>query len=289
MDFKNDLVTKLITLALDEDVSSDDVTSKTFVDPGELGIGTINLKQDGVVCGLPLVERISEIFSGHNLRIEPVVTDGTFLSSGTVLTRIHGPMTTLLTLERIYLNFIQRLSGIATLTAEFVSVAGKNIILDTRKTTPGLRLLEKYAVVCGGGRNHRMNVSEMILVKNNHIDAVDGDFILLKKKLDARTSLVPLEVEVRGQKELEDALSILKPQIVMLDNYSNKDIEDAVGYTRANAPETKIEVSGGMNRERVEWLATKFEDLYISIGALTTQATNIDISMKIEHAPSSSL
>jgi nicotinate-nucleotide pyrophosphorylase (carboxylating) len=287
MDFLAPQIEQLIRLALEEDAPNGDITSELLKDKEKSATGTIIVKQPGIICGLPLLGRIIDIYlqknsSASEMVVTYLVNEGHFCVERTSVATITGSIKNILTLERIFLNFLQRLSGIATLTRSYVLEAKGNSILDTRKTTPGHRLLEKYAVTVGGGKNHRMNLSDMILIKNNHIDSVGGDFSMLSEMLrSVPHPYIPVEVEVRNHEELEKTILHLKPQRIMLDNFNDDQIVSAVTYIRATAPHIDIELSGGMNRERIKTLSTLVQGVYISVGALTTQAQNIDISMSI--------
>ena len=277
--FDSPLIDRLIDLALDEDVGGGDITSALSIPSSLLGSGAILAKESFVFCGGALVERIFAAMKCEVLTSD-LVPDGTRVEPGRILGTIAGSVRGLLAGERTVLNFLQRLSGIATHTNTFVEAARPNIILDTRKTTPGWRHLEKYAVLTGGGRNHRSSLSDMILVKNNHVDACGGDLEeVLRGIYGGKPPSMKVEVEVRDMKELSIALGF-KPDVIMLDNWRDETLREAVTLVRSTSSATEIELSGGMTLERVG----NFSDIapvLISVGALTTKAVNVDISLRI--------
>ena len=294
MNWNSDLIRRIIRLALDEDLQNGDITSETLVDPAQPAKGFIRIKQPGVICGLPLLALICEEYQrgvADSLTPQPLLVslqhDDGFLVTEShlplIVATVTGSLSTLLSLERTFLNFLQRMSGVATITHDFVAAAKKNKILDTRKTMPGMRLLEKYAVTVGGGKNHRSTLSELILVKNNQIDGVGGDFTVLKKRLEqVKTPYVPVEVEVRTIAELQATLATIKPNCILLDNFDDAQIIEAITLIRKSSNSILIEVSGGLTKDRIQTLSQKVNDVHFSIGSLTTGAKNIDISMKIE-------
>jgi nicotinate-nucleotide pyrophosphorylase (carboxylating) len=289
MNFHDPLIERLIALSLDEDAPNGDVTAALLLtQPRTVTVeARLIVKQDGVICGLPLLSRIIDCYRARVKDVPPMqvvchVAEGTWCSGRTEVATVTGPARDILTMERVFLNFLQRLSGVATLTRSYVAAAPGNTILDTRKTTPGLRLLEKYAVTIGGGCNHRMSLSDMILIKNNHIDGLQGDFTLLAQRVHARPDTrIPVEVEVRNLHEIEQCLQHLHPHRIMLDNFTDEAIFDAVKFIRERNQIVQIEVSGGMNRERIGRLSALVQGVFISVGALTTQAQNIDISLSV--------
>jgi nicotinate-nucleotide pyrophosphorylase (carboxylating) len=209
-----------------------------------------------------------------------LVDDGARVADADWLCELHGSTQHLLAIERTVLNFLQRMSGVATYTHSFCEQAKGLHVLDTRKTMPGWRVLDKYATRVGGARNHRTSLGDMVLVKNNHIDAHPGGIrAALAAVLAQKPLYMPWEVEVRDLTELAIALEF-KPTIVMLDNFSDILISDAVALVRQNSHQPLIEVSGGVHRERLSSLGALGIDA-VSVGALTTQATNVDISMRI--------
>jgi nicotinate-nucleotide pyrophosphorylase (carboxylating) len=278
-------VKKLVRLALEEDFVTNDVTSKLCIDPKQKATGYLLSKEEGIFCGnllIPIIVDEYKAMSGSSLvEFEKIIEDGQAFKPNQKLALFSSSNLSLLSLERTILNFIQRLCGIATLTKKYVDAANSNTILDTRKSIPGHRALDKYAVTAGQGKNHRMNLSDMILIKNNHIDGINSDFQKLSSLLKAN-STIPVEVEVRNQKELENVLKFLSPNTIMLDNYSDDQIPNAVSQIRAVNPNIQIELSGSMNLDRVAKLANIVQGVSISVGGLFTKVQNIDISMRIE-------
>ncbi len=274
-----DEVRRLVRLALDEDRTGQDVTTLLTVPAKTRGRAVLIAQEELVICGLPLVELISKEY-GSPLRITPRYVEGTLVQSGTAIAVLEGPLQTLLSLERTILNFLQRLSGVATKTRALVEAARGMTVLDTRKTTPGYRLLEKYAVRVGGGANHRGNLSDMALVKNNHIDANGGDLAKTMKQLLAeKPPYLPVEVEVRNQAELAAALAF-PIQAVMLDNMDDEEIKKSLAFSLARRPDLLVEISGGITAARCARLA-KLGVRCISSGSVTRQAQSLDIALRI--------
>jgi nicotinate-nucleotide pyrophosphorylase (carboxylating) len=271
-------VRRLVRLALDEDLAGDDVTSEIAIEDGIACRAEVVARQGLVVCGLPIIAEIFDEHGASSAAVELLAEEGAEAVENAVLARIRADARTLLALERTILNFMQRLCGVATYTRAFVSAAAPVAVLDTRKTMPGWRVLDKYAARVGGARNHRANLSEMMLIKNNHID-VGGGVKAVLARAAKRPSSLPLEVEVRSLQELEEALAA-SPQMVMLDNMKDGDISKALAEIKRRAPAAQIEVSGGITARRCAALAALGVTL-VSSGALTTQAPNADISMRI--------
>jgi nicotinate-nucleotide pyrophosphorylase (carboxylating) len=276
-----DEIDPLIAGSLKEDLGDGDVTTDGIVPAGVSGIGRVFSKQDGVVAGLPVFFRVFEIMDS-GVRCESGVPEGSVVKAGAELGTVRGEVRSLLKAERTALNFLQRLSGIATLTRAYVdSVKGTGArILDTRKTTPTLRALEKYAVRMGGGENHRFGLFDMALIKNNHIDAAGGvstavDRCLTFIRREGRQ--VKVEVEARTLSEVETALRH-PVQRILLDNMDAEDMKDAV---RIISGRTEIEASGGIRLDNVRSIAESGVD-FISVGALTHSAAALDISFRIE-------
>jgi nicotinate-nucleotide pyrophosphorylase (carboxylating) len=277
--FDTESASHLIELALHEDLGeAGDLTSKSTLSDDVRLRGRIVAKADGVIAGLPLVEMVYR-------QVDPSVSihlsahDGLHVTSGSLIAEVEGKGQSILTGERVALNFLQRLSGIATLTAQFVGAVNgtKAVILDTRKTTPGWRLLEKYAVTQGGGENHRIGLYDMVLIKDNHIDGAGSITAAVKAVRDyPQAAQVPIEVEVRNLDELREVLP-LKVDRVLLDNMTDDQMREAVTITNGS---TKLEASGNMNLQRVAKVAATGVD-YISVGALTHSAPALDLSMKI--------
>jgi nicotinate-nucleotide pyrophosphorylase (carboxylating) len=264
--------------ALDEDLqSAGDITSRALIPPDSRGRASIVLRRDGVVAGLPLASMVFRLLD-NKVNFQPLVGDGDLLLAGTEIAVVEGPVLAILEGERTALNFLQRLSGIATLTNEYVHHTSSHgaEILDTRKTTPGLRPLEKYAVRAGGGRNHRLGLYDAVLIKDNHIAAVGGvgRAVELARESVGEEKLV--EVEVESLDGLEEAIAA-GADIVMLDNMSVEETRQAV---EINGGRVKLETSGGITLENVEAYAATGVD-YISVGALTHSAPALDIALEL--------
>ena len=268
----------LIELAIAEDIGPGDATSEAVL-PADLVLhGRISAKAPGVVAGLPVAEAVFSRVDG-SLRFMPRVEDGDTVAPGDVVAEVEGPARGMLAAERIALNFLQRLSGIATLTRAFVdAVAGTQAtILDTRKTHPGYRVLEKYAVRMGGGQNHRTGLYDMILIKDNHIEAA-GSITAAVERARAAYPDLPVEVEVKNLDELHEALP-LDVDRIMLDNMDLDQMRTAVQIAAGRVP---LEASGNVNLERVAAIAATGVD-YISVGALTHSAPALDLSMLVSN------
>lgn len=271
-------VRKIVEWALAEDLGKDDVTTSLTVPEGTKARGTFFSKQSLVVAGLPVTAEVFRMLE-PDYGWEAIVTDGAQVSAGEPLARVEGKAATLLSGERVALNFLQRLSGIASLTRDFKNqLAGlKAELLDTRKTTPGLRILEKYAVRMGGGTNHRMGLDDGILIKNNHITMGGGIRAAVEKALRQRPSGMTVEVEVRGREELNEAIAA-GADIVLLDNMPPGEVAECIGFAQGRV---LLEVSGGVNLGNIRAYAETGVDR-ISVGALTHSAPAADINFLIE-------
>ena len=281
----------LIDLALAEDLGQVGDTTSTATIPSQAqGCAQFVARAPGVLAGLPVVERLVDLFQ---LRTgwRPHRSDGQRLEKGDVIADISGPVRSILALERTALNFLQRLSGIATLTARFVErVEGTPAaIYDTRKTTPGWRVLEKYAVRCGGGRNHRMGLHDAILIKDNHLawlrsqgaaDPIAAAVAAARAHVQASTVV---EVEVDSLDQLDFALRC-GPDIILVDNLGPEALSEAVRRRNNAAPDIELEASGGVSLETVGGLARTGVDR-ISVGALTHSAPALDIALDFKAAP----
>jgi nicotinate-nucleotide pyrophosphorylase (carboxylating) len=266
----------LVRHALAEDRGRGDATSAATVANDSRARGTIVAKSDLVVAGLDVAAEAFRQLDPHAV-FEVRWGDGSRLQPGEVVANVRGNAHALLEAERTALNFLQRLSGIATLTAKFVDAAGSGItILDTRKTTPGLRALEKYAVRCGGGTNHRHRLDDGILIKDNH-KRLGGGVAAAATQAMARSGGLPVVVEVETLAELDQVLKTGVPRI-LLDNFTTYDIREAVKRVNGRA---ELEISGGVTLERVPELATTGAQ-YVSIGALTHSAPAADLSFELE-------
>ena len=266
----------LVRQALEEDIGRADITTRATIDPDQRARAVILAKSSCVIAGLDVaIESVRQLDPDAAVIVHQ--PDGSRCDEGTVVAAIEGRAAALLTAERTALNFLQRLTGIATLTRQFVDRAAERItVLDTRKTTPLLRELEKYAVRVGGGTNHRHGLHDGILIKDNHVRLAGGVQRAIARMRDAGESL-PIEVEAQDLSQVDDALAA-GAEIVLLDNLSNPQIFEAVTRCRGRA---KTEISGGVTLARMADLAASGAD-YVSIGALTHSAPAADLSFEIE-------
>ena len=272
-----------------EDKANSDGTSRACIELHQRATATILAKQDCILAGVGAVARILEIYEqldqnaiGHAEVISHgEIFDGVRLHKGQAIAVVRHNARALLSCERVILNVLQRLSGIATLTRKYVeSIQGtKTRILDTRKTVPGLRVLDKYAVRCGGGQNHRLDLSDGVLMKNNHIALAGGVAAALQKALRNRREEQPIEIEVRNLVELEEALAN-GAESILLDNMAVDDVRAAVIRISSHSRQVPLEASGGIRLENVRAYAETGVD-YISVGALTHSAQAVDLSMRI--------
>jgi nicotinate-nucleotide pyrophosphorylase (carboxylating) len=271
---------ELIGRALAEDVGEGDATTAATVDPGARARATITQKAPGVISGLAVAEAVFARLDPE-ARIERLGPEGEWREAGAGVLAVEGSARALLTAERTALNFLGRLSGIATLTAQVVGrvreAGGTAQILDTRKTTPGLRRLEKAAVAAGGGVNHRAGLYDAILIKENHSALAGGVGAAVRRALAARPDL-PLTVEVRDGAEIDEALAAGAPRL-LLDNMTPQQVADAVARVAGRA---QLEVSGGVTPESILVYATIDGLDYISMGALTHSAPGLDLSLALE-------
>jgi nicotinate-nucleotide pyrophosphorylase (carboxylating) len=265
---------------LKEDLGRGDITTQSVVRAGARARGRFLARQDFVLCGLEIAEAVFSTLDA-NIQLESRVYDGELISSGSEFALIEGPAAVLLTAERTALNLMQRLSGVATLTREFVNrISGTGArIVDTRKTTPGLRLLEKYAVTVGGGHNHRFGLDDGVLIKDNHIAVAGGVRRAVESARLAVPHLMKIEVEVSSQSQLREAMAV-GADVIMLDNMSTAEIRESVELIRKQSADVIVEASGGVSLETVREIAECGVDL-ISVGAITHSATAVDISLKM--------
>lgn len=276
---RSSLVSRLINLALEEDQALNDVTATLTVPELHRSLAIVVARERLVVCGLEIIGRIAEQ-AGFAFQVSLKAQEGSEVGPEAVLAEITGLTRELLAAERTILNFLQRLCGVATHTRHFVAQVSGLVVLDTRKTMPGWRVLDKYATSVGGARNHRMSLGDMILVKNNHIDAHPGGMRAALESVRAqKPDGMRWEVEVRNLDELTVALEF-SPDVIMLDNFSDEAIRDAMATLGASQSRPLIEVSGGVRSDRLRTLQSLGVDA-VSAGALTTQAPNVDISMRI--------
>jgi nicotinate-nucleotide pyrophosphorylase (carboxylating) len=265
----------LIDLALDEDAALGDLTSRAIFPPTHGSRAAIHARETLVVCGVAVAARVFERVD-PTLRVVPMVDDGERVTQGTAVLRVDGPTVAILTAERTALNFLQRLSGIATAARRYAdAVAGTGVrVCDTRKTTPGWRALEKYAVRCGGCVNHRSSLGEHVLIKNNHIAAVGSIAKAVERCRAAAPHLAKIAVEVRTMAEVGEACR-RRADVILLDNLTPAQVRAAVA---AIAGRATVEVSGGVRLETLRQYALPGVDV-ISIGALTHSAPAADLSL----------
>ena len=280
---------RLIEMALQEDLdTAGDLTCAAVIPPGLQGQAVFVARTEGVAAGLPVAGLVYEARTvpGEEVTFEPLLEDGARLQAGTPLARVRGGMATILSSERIILNFLQRLGGVASLTRRHVDLVADLPcrILDTRKTTPGWRLLEKYAVRCGGGHNHRMGLYDGVMLKDNHLAALarsgQGSGTIAEAVRAVRQkygATVPLEVEVDTLEQLDEALAA-GPDVVLLDNMTLERLREAVLRRNRTAPGVLLEASGGINLTTLRGIAETGVDR-ISVGALTHSAPALDIGL----------
>jgi nicotinate-nucleotide pyrophosphorylase (carboxylating) len=268
---------RLIDLALEEDLGPGDVTTQALIPPELQGEAEIRAKETLVVAGLPVAARVFQKLDAA-LVWAAELDDGQEAAPGQVLARLTGPVAAILTGERVALNFLQHLSGIATFTRRMVAqVAGSGAaLMDTRKTTPGWRVLEKYAVRLGGGRNHRLGLYDAVLIKNNHLAAVGSIGAAVRRAKEKAHHLLEIEVEVTDLKGLREALEA-GADLILLDNMDDATLRRAVELARGRA---KLEASGSMTRERLPRAAATGVN-FISMGALTHSAPAVDIHLRL--------
>jgi len=289
MDWKSKRVGAILEAALAEDKVANDITTALTIPPNLRASGTIIAKQACVVSGLGCIPVFLDIFAKMSStpvgRFEvvshPEIFDGVQVKKGQTLAVIRHNAAAILSCERVILNLMQRMSGIATLTNEFVKAVAntKTKVLDTRKTIPGLRALDKYAVCCGGGVNHRLDLQDGILIKNNHISLGGGLPTVLERALKNRKTNQWIQVEVRTQAELDQAIAG-GAESILLDNMTPSQVKKAVKQIRAALPTVQIEASGNMNLKTVRKYALAGAD-FVSVGALTHSAAAADLSMRI--------
>jgi len=268
---------EIIKRALKEDIGKGDITTKLLI-PSRKVKAILLAKENGIVCGWPVAEII---LSSEKIKYQIAIDDGQPARKGQVIGTLQGDARNILKIERVLLNFLQRLSGVATLTSQYVRAVKPNRvrILDTRKTTPGLRLLEKYAVICGGGGNHRLGLDDMILVKDNHLKLV-GRWSLIVSRLKKKPKNMKVEIEADTLAQVKEIVKSEIADIILLDNMNIKTLKQAITLVRKASPKTLIEISGGVNLKNIKQYAALGVDR-ISIGALTHSAPALDISLEI--------
>jgi len=289
MDWNSRRITAVIENALQEDRATRDATSYACIEANQRATGTIIAKQDCILAGIGCIARILDayaaldgaVISHYEVTTHPEIFDGVRLHKGQSVAVIRHNARVILSCERVILNFLQRLSGIATLTRKFVdAVSGTRArILDTRKTVPGLRMLDKYAVRCGGGQNHRLDLSDGVFIKSNHITLAGGIPPALERAHRNRRGSQPIEIEVRSLAELEQALSN-SAEAVLLDGMSVEDVKQAVARCAGVDHRVPVECSGGITLENIRAYAETGVD-FISVGALTHSATAADMSLRV--------
>lgn len=273
-------VDPLILSALQEDISSEDVSTNSVMPAAQQGMAELICKQDGIICGLQVFERVFTLLDDKT-KVEFFVEDGDFVEKGTLMANVYGDIRVLLSGERTALNYLQRMSGVATYTHSVAALleGTKTKLLDTRKTTPNNRIFEKYAVTCGGGNNHRYNLSDGVMLKDNHIGAAGG----VKEAIAAAKEYAPfvrkIEVEVENLDMVREAVEA-GAHIIMLDNMDHEEMAKAMAIIDGKA---EVEVSGNVTKENIARLTDLGVD-YISSGALTHSAPILDISLKNLHA-----
>lgn len=274
-----EIITRHVRAALDEDVRTGDATTLSTVPEDALAKGAVNAREAIVVAGLAVAETAFQLVSPET-RVKPLVKDGDRVARGGCLLEVTGPARALLTAERVALNFLQRLSGVATFTSQFVeAIRGtRAAILDTRKTTPGWRELEKYAVRCGGGQNHRFGLWDMILIKDNHLaalrDARPNPIAAAVQRAREKYPTLKVEVEADTLEQVNQAMAA-GADIILLDNMSLEQLREAVRMVNGRA---RTEASGGVNLQTVRGIAETGVD-YISVGAITHSARSVDIAL----------
>jgi nicotinate-nucleotide pyrophosphorylase (carboxylating) len=276
------LIKEIIQNALAEDIGDGDHSSRACIDPKALGEAKLLVKESGIIAGVALAIQIFQIVD-ERLIVTVFYDDGSSVEPGDIVLRVNGPAQSILSAERLILNCMQRMSGIATMTKSIVELVKHTDvkILDTRKTTPGLRILEKWAVRIGGGYNHRFGLYDMVMLKDNHVDFAGGITTAVKQTrayLNALNKDLKIEVEVRNKKELLEAISTNGIDRIMLDNFSPNQIREAMPLIPTTM---EVEASGGITIETIADYAESGVH-FISIGALTHSVKSLDLSLKAE-------
>ncbi|EKJ88122.1 nicotinate-nucleotide pyrophosphorylase (carboxylating) [Leptospira meyeri] len=268
----------LVTLALEEDLPAGDITTDSLFNSNENCKAELLAKEEGVLCGLAVLPCLIRK-TGANVKWKHILTDGAELSKGTVIGTLEGSLVDVLKMERILLNFIQYLSGIATNASKVAREFPNLLILDTRKTLPGYRKLAKYAVYTGGGANHRLNLSEMAMLKDNHV-AKAGSIQSAVQIVRNANPGKKIELEIDGLSQLNEAIAS-NPDIILLDNFSDSETEKAIELIKEKSPKIRIECSGGITPDKLKFLS-KFQDIGVSMGYLTHTVKFLDISLDIK-------
>ena len=269
----------LILSALREDVTSEDVSANAIIRENQIGEADLICKEDGIICGMQIFERVFKLLD-ETTEVEIYVRDGDSVKNGQLLAKVRGEIRAILCGERTALNYLQRMSGVATYTKSVAKLleGTKTTLLDTRKTTPNNRLFEKYSVRIGGGKNHRYNLSDGVLLKDNHIGAAGSVKEAIRMAKEYAPFVRKIEVEVETLDMVREAVEA-KSDIIMLDNMTTDEIKEAIKIIGGKA---EIEVSGNVTRENIERLTSLGVD-YISSGALTHSAPILDVSLKNLH------
>lgn len=270
---------ELIKMALREDISSEDVSTNAVMPNAQAGEVELISKQDGIICGMDVYERVFKILD-ESVVVEKYVTDGDEVKKGQLMAKVKGDVRVLLSGERVALNYLQRMSGIATYTHQVAALleGSKTVLLDTRKTTPNMRIFEKYAVKCGGGQNHRYNLSDGILLKDNHIGAAGSVTKAIQLAKEYAPFVRKIEIETETLDQVKEAVEA-GADIIMLDNMDPATMKEAVKIIDGRA---KTECSGNVTKENILNIIDSGVD-YVSSGALTYAAPILDISMKNLH------
>ena len=276
----NPLIDELINIALREDIGDGDHTTLSCIPTDLQGKAQLIIKQDGILCGVEVARRIFQIFD-PSIKMDVFLNDGTEVTKGDIAFTVEGASVSILQCERLTLNFMQRLSGVATQTREYVNLlkGTKTKILDTRKTTPGMRLLEKYAVKTGGGENHRIGLYDMILIKDNHIDFSGGVVAALDKTnkyIKDKGKDLKIVIEARTMDDIDKILEYGGVYRILIDNFTPEETREAIRFIKGRC---KTESSGGITKETIRAYAEAGVD-YISVGALTHQIRSLDMSLK---------
>jgi nicotinate-nucleotide pyrophosphorylase (carboxylating) len=292
MDWNSRRITAIIENALTEDRATRDATSYACIDPNQRAAATIVAKQECILAGLGCIPRILDVYaaldgaviSHFEVTSHPSIFDGVRVHAGQQIAVIQHNARVILSCERVILNFLQRMAGIATTTRRYVdAVSGTRVrILDTRKTAPGLRVIDKYAVRCGGGQNHRLDLSDGVLIKHNHIALAGGVVPALERAMRNRRGNQPVEIEVRTLEELHQALTA-GADAILLDNVGVDEVRKAAGICGRQPRRIPLECAGGITLENVRAYAETGVD-FISVGGLTHSFATVDMSMRVTPA-----
>ena len=280
MDFNDPLVSQLIDLAITEDIGDGDHSSHGAIHAGTEGNARLLVKDNGIICGISVAKYIMHLLD-EDVKFNQLLEEGSEVKPGDVVFTVHGSVHSILQAERLMLNFMQRMSGVATITHELVQLLlGTNArLLDTRKTTPGLRTFEKYAVTVGGGVNNRFALWDMVMLKDNHNDyagSITNGVMRTKKYLTTKNKSLKIEVETRNLEEIKEALHTGLVDRIMFDNFTPELMTEAVKLVNGIC---ETEASGGITRETIRSYAETGVD-YISVGALTHSVKSLDLSLK---------